>query len=164
MALPFRVLITGNEGHSRWGYGGHPVLNGLFHAFTYRVFGKGSAVVINPVAYYRPAIVFSGLNDIEFISTARPMLMSPHFSGNRMPLHALLVTMSIGVYGFNGTILTYKGVVCRDGSIIINSIHFPPIYAQALWINISVASVSNGKIKRAVRSKFYAATIMYSSG
>src|SRR5690606_27596355 len=87
--------------------------------------------------------------------------MGPDLASFRMDLHALRISVPIGVNGFFSIWCVIKGIVFWYTAIVVQSVDFATISCYVLWIGVFIPSVANCKkqitviIKNNSRSKMF---------
>src|SRR5690606_18873049 len=124
----------------------HPIKQRLFHAFFFGNIGKTRAIVIDAIRYNGPPVIFSFLDDVDFITTLWAMFMFPNFACNGMYHHALRISVAIAVNRFFGIGFVYKWIIFRYSAIVIKAVYFTVIPCDVLGVGIAVATLTGRKI------------------
>jgi len=116
--LPFGNGIAGVERHAGGADGGHPVVDGLFHAGR-RTFALADrqAAIFRAIGDDGPAVIFAGLGNVHFIAAARSVFAGPEFARFRVERRALLVAVAPGPDFGQRAVPVHKGVVVRHRSV-----------------------------------------------
>ena len=94
--------------------------------------GAPKGAVVNTAANYRPAIIVSGFDKVELVTTLRSVLRFPQISRNGMYSQTLRAPMAIGPDLGQDTVHADKRVVIRYSSVIIQSHNNPLMIAPIL--------------------------------
>src|SRR5690606_4736729 len=111
--------------------------------------GDRAAIIVHPIGDYRPTVVDSRLNQVQFVASARTMFRRPDFIGDRMPVKPLRVSMAITPDARDGVVTVRERVVLRNPSVVVNSIDFAIGTRQILRHGIA-SSIADGEKQVAV--------------
>src|SRR5690554_6030682 len=122
---------------------------GLLHACFGGVFGNDGAVVIDAVRYFGPAVVETGLDEVDFIAAAWTVFVRPQGTGLGVFDESLGIAVTVGPDDGHDVGGVDKGVVGRYASVVLDAVNFTGMVAQGLGVG-HVSTVANGKIEVAV--------------
>src|SRR5690606_3266626 len=98
------------------------------------------------IRYNGPPVIFSFLDDVDFITTLWAMFVFPNFACNGMYHHTLRISVAVAINRFFGIGFVYKRVVFRNPAVIIKTVYFAVIPSDVLGVGIAVATLTGRKI------------------
>ena len=96
IAFPLREQVARIERHARGRDHRRPLDDRLLHAGLLRAFVDARAAIIDAVADHRPAVILSGLRNVDLVAAARAVLVHPQFSARGIDRGALRIAVAVG--------------------------------------------------------------------
>src|SRR3990172_12896695 len=95
----------------------------------------GTNPVIDTVGDHRPAVVFPGMHDVDFIAALGAVFMGPDLPGFRVQSQALHIAVSQSIDFRHGMIDTYKRIVFRHTAIFVYADQGTQVIVKSLrWL------------------------------
>ena len=131
----------------------------MFHPGLADAVGDDCAVVVEAVGDFRPAVVFSSGNDIEFVTAHWSVFAVPYFSGDWIDCQALGIAVAIGVDGFECAFCFCERIVFGDASVCVDAMDFAVWSGQVLRL-VLYAPVSDCKVEVSVCVEYDASAVV----
>lgn len=103
-------------------------------------FGDRQHRVVDAVSRQRPAVVLAGFGNVDFITTARAVLVSPEAAAPGVERRTLLVAMSVGPDFFTRAIAGNERIVLGNAPVRENARQLALQLVQLLAVGRSLLS------------------------
>ncbi len=114
-----------------------------------RALAELAAAVVLAVVDHRPAVVQSGLGDVDLVAALRRVLVDPQLAGLGVQRRALRVAVAVGPDLGPAAVDADEGVVGGDRAVRIDANHVAPVDLEVLRA-LALAAVADRDEQRAV--------------
>ncbi len=147
VVFPVLITVACQENHPAGGYRRSPVKNRLFQSLLLGKVGEHGSVIVDAIGDYRPAIVLTRKDEVEFVAPAGPVFRFPQFAGHRMEAVALWIPVAITPYRSHGPRTSGKWIIGRDCPVVVDTMDFTIVVARLLGKNKMLSPVANAEIE-----------------